>query len=193
PMYGVTQTEITKAKIAAKAKARFQDPVFREKFINSEKKRRYHESRRGVKVGSSVEKVSLTCQFCGAICQMMPSMANRKDKKYCSYTCSVNAQHGKTVTTDLEIRQAALDFALQHEDELFTVRLNRLKPLFQPLYDSIAEKHGIVDIRTICQAVTGKPCSRKELLFYLRASVENVRGAIANQEAIEPEDKKPLG
>ncbi|MBD1824470.1 hypothetical protein H6F51_18540 [Cyanobacteria bacterium FACHB-DQ100] len=193
PRYGVTQSESTKAKIAAKAKARFQDPVFREKFINSEKRRCYHESRRGVKIGSTVEKVSLICQFCGVSFKTMPFMAKREDKKYCSYTCSVNAQHGKTATTELEIRQAALDFALQHRDELFAVRLNRLKPLFQPLYDSIAQKHGIIDIRTICHAVTGKPCSRKELLFFLRASVENVRGATANQEAVEPEDKKPLG
>lgn len=193
PMYGVTQTESTKAKIAEKAKARFQDPVFREKFINSEKKKRYHESRRGVKIGSSVEKVSLICQFCGTVYQVMPFMANRKDKKYCSYPCSINAQHGKTATTETEIRRAAIDFALQHADELFTVRLNQLKPLFQPLYDSIAQKHGIIDIRTICHSVTGKPSSRKELLFYLKTSVENVRGAIANQEAIEPEDKKPLG
>jgi hypothetical protein len=180
PMYGIAQSEDTRAKISAKARARFQDPVFREKFMNSERRRRYFESRRGVKTGSSVEKIALTCEFCGVVYRVMLGIAKRKNKRFCSYVCSVNAQHGKTATTDLEIQQKVLSFALSRANELFTVKLNRLKPLFQPLYESIAKEHGIVDIRTICHAVTGKACSRKELLFYLRSYVENVRGTTAN-------------
>jgi len=92
-------------------------------------------------------------------------MAKRKGKQFCSYTCSVNAQHGKTATTDLEIREQVLNFAIGHADELFKLKLNKLKPFFQPLYQSIQEQYGIRDIRTICQMVVGKSCSRKELLF----------------------------
>lgn len=193
PMYGITQSEDTRAKIAAKAKARFQDPVFRAKFLNSDRKRRYHESRKGVKTGPLVERVSIICKYCGTEFWVTPGMARRKGKQFCSYTCSVNAQHGKTATTGLEIREQVLAFALDHAEDLFSVKLNKLKPLFAPLYNSIAEQHGIIDIRTICQTVVGKPCSRKELLFFLRAYVENVRGTTANQEAVELGDKKPLG
>src|SRR5687767_12250679 len=100
-------------------------------------------------------------------------MARRRGKQFCSSTCSVNAQHGKTATTDSEIREQILAFAIDHSDELFNVKLNKLKPLFQSLYNSVAERYGIVDIRTICQMVVGEPCSRKELLFYLRVYVEN--------------------
>lgn len=193
PMYGVSQSESTKAKIAAKAKARFQDPVFREKFLNSDRKRRYHESRKGIKTGPLVERVSLVCGFCGKVFSVTPGMAKRKGKQFCSYTCSVSAQHGKTATTDLEIREQVLAFAVDHAEEIFSVKLNKLKPLFEPLYSSLAQQYGIVDIRTICQMVAGEPCSRKALLFHLRAYVENVRGTTANQEAVELEDKKPLG
>lgn len=180
PMYGVVQSESTRAKIAEKAKARFQDPVFKEKFLNSDRRRRYHESRKGVSTGPLVQRVSLVCKFCGKEFSLTPGMARRKGKQFCSYTCSVNAQHGKTATTDSEIRELVLAFAIDYENELFTVKLNRLKPLFQPLYKQIAERYGIVDIRTICQMVVGAPCSRKALLFYLRAYVENVRGTTAN-------------
>ncbi|MBD2090790.1 hypothetical protein H6F67_13100 [Microcoleus sp. FACHB-1515] len=193
PMYGVTQSESTRAKIAAKAKARFQDPVFRAKFINSDRKRQYHESRKGIKTGPLVERVSLVCKFCGTEFSVTPGMARRKGKQFYSYTCSVNAQHGKTVTTDREIREQVLAFAVSHSEKIFSVKLNRLKPLFEPLYNSIAQQYGIIDIRTVCQTVVGKPCSRKNLLFFLRTYVENVRGTNANSEALELGDKKPLG
>jgi hypothetical protein len=182
PMFGIAHSEVTKAKIAAKAKARFQDPVFREKFINSERKKRYHASRKGIKTGPLVARVALTCAFCSKSFQLLPNMARRKNKRFCSSTCAVSAQHGKTATTDREIRLKVLDFAVSTADELFQVKLNKLKPLFQPLYDEIAQEFGIRDIRTICQMVTGQLCSRKELLFYLRSYVENVRGSTANQK-----------
>ncbi len=44
-----------------------------------------------------------------------------------------------------------------------------------------------------CQIVVGKPSSRKEMLYYLRSYVQNVRGATGNLEPVELEDKKPLG
>lgn len=193
PMYGVSQSDATKAKISARAKARFEDPVFREKFINSEKRKSHHKSRQGIKAGPVVERVSLTCLFCGLNFLMVPGMAKRANKKFCSYRCSVSAQHGKTATTDLEVKQTVLTFAEINADELFSVKLNSLKSLFQPLYSAIAQEYGIRDIRTICQMVVGQPCSRKELLFHLRAYVENVRGATTNQEVVELGDKKPLG
>jgi hypothetical protein len=193
PMYGISQSAATKAKISAKAKARFQDPVFRDKFINSEKRKNHHKLRQGRKIGPLVERVSLTCLFCETTFVVMPGMAKRANKKFCSYRCSVSAQHGKTATTDVEVKQTVLAFAKIHADELFSVKLNKLKLLFQPLYSAIAQKYGIHDIRTICQMVVGYPCSRKELLFHLRAYVENVRGTTTNQEVVELGDKKPLG
>ncbi|OWY67166.1 hypothetical protein B7486_32930 [cyanobacterium TDX16] len=130
PMFGVTHSETTKIKISARAKARFQDPTFREKFLNSEKRKQYHASRKGIKIGSLVARVALTCAYCNRVFQVVPNMAQRKNKKYCSYTCFVNAQHGKTATTEMEVRQQVLAFAESVKDELFEVKLNKLKPLF---------------------------------------------------------------
>jgi hypothetical protein len=191
PMYGVTQSEITKAKISAKATERFADPSFREKFLNSPKRKAYHESRKGKKTGLLVPRITLTCQMCQKSFEVIQHKASQR--RFCSKHCSVQAQHGKTMDTDFGILTLVHTFALDNSEALFSVNLNRLKDLFQPLYDSIKKEYNILDTRTICQIVVGKPCGRKEFLYYLRSHLQNVRGTTANHEAVELGDKKPLG
>ena len=116
-----------------------------------------------------------------------------KIRRFCSKRCAIQANRGKTITTDLEVRELAHNFALNNSDKLFTTKLNKLKPLFQPLYDEILEAHNIMDTRTIALMTMGKSVSRKEFLYYLRNYVQKVRGTIENSESIELEDKKPLG
>lgn len=175
PMYGVPQSETTKAKIRAKAKARFSDPSFREKFLNSPKRLAYHQLRKGKITGPLVPRIELRCEMCGKPFKVLPHKADVR--RFCSKTCSIQVQHGKTATTDAAIQTLAHTFALDKSEELFTVKLNKLKGLFQPLYDSITKEHNILDIRTISQIVVGEPCNRKEFLYYLRSYVQNVRGA----------------
>ncbi|MEG3834189.1 MULTISPECIES: NUMOD3 domain-containing DNA-binding protein [unclassified Microcoleus] len=191
PMYGVTQSETTKAKIKAKAKARFADPSFKEKFVNSAKRKAYHESRKGKKTGALVPRFILTCEFCQNSFEVIQHKVSKR--RFCSKNCSVQAQHGKTSTTNSDIQTLAHAFALDNYETLLSVKLNNLKELFQALQDSIQKENNILDIRTICQIVTGKPCSRKELLYYLREYAQKVRGATAKNKAVELEDKKPLG
>ncbi len=191
PMFGVTQSESTKAKIRAKAKARFADPVFKEKFLNSPKRKAYHLSRQGRKTGPLVPRIILSCEMCHKNFEVLPHKVSQR--KFCSKHCSVEAQHGKTTLTDPGIQALAHSFALENSEKIFSVKLNKLKQLFQPLWDSIAKEYKILDIRTISKIVVGKPCSRKDFLYYLRSYVQNVRGTTANQEAVELGDKKPLG
>ncbi|WP_027842513.1 NUMOD3 domain-containing DNA-binding protein [Mastigocoleus testarum] len=191
PMFGVTQSESTKAKIRAKAKARFANPVFKEKFLNSPKRKAYHLSRQGRKTGPLVPRIILSCEMCHKNFEVLPHKVSQR--KFCSKHCSVEAQHGKTTLTDPGIQALAHSFALENSEKIFSVKLNKLKQLFQPLWDSIAKEYKILDIRTISKIVVGKPCSRKDFLYYLRSYVQNVRGTTANQEAVELGDKKPLG
>lgn len=191
PMYGVTQSESTKAKIRAKAKARFADPEFKEKFLKSSKRKAYHLSRKGKKTGPLVPRITLICKMCQKKFEVPPHKASQR--KFCSKHCSVESQHGKTALTNSGIQALAHTFALENSEKLFSVKLNNLKELFQPLWDSIAKEYNILDIRTISQIVVGKPCSRKDFLYYLRSYVQNVRGTNANHEALELGDKKPLG
>lgn len=191
PMYGVTQSESTRAKISTKAKARFSDPSFRKKFLNSPKRLAYNQSRLHKQTRPLIPRVSVACEMCGIVFEVVPHKANKR--RFCSKSCSIQVQHGKTATTNAAIQALAYTFALDNSEELFTVKLNKLKQLFQPLYDSIKKEHNILDIRTISQIVVGKPCSRKELLYYLRSYVQNVRGATVKQETVELEDKKLLG
>ena len=191
PMYGVTQSESTRAKIRAKAKARFADPVFKEKFLNSPKRKAHHLSRKGKKTGPLVPRITLICEMCRKNFEVLPHKVSQR--KFCSKHCSVEAQHGKTTLTDSGIQALAHTFALENSEKLFSVKLNNLKELFQPLWDSIAKEYKILDIRTISKIVVGKPCSRKDFLYYLRSYLQNVRGTTANHEAVELGDKKPLG
>lgn len=177
PMYGVAQSESTKAKIKAKANARFADPSFKEKFLNSPKRKAYHESRKGKKTGALVPRFLLTCEICQNSFEVIQHKASKR--RFCSKHCSIQAQHGKTSTTNSDIQTLAHTFSLDNYETLLSVKLNKLKELFQPLSDSIQKEHNILDIRTICQIVTSKPCSRKELLYYLREYAQKVRGSTA--------------
>ena len=96
-----------------------------------------------------------------------------------------------TILQEKDLRQLIkpTPFIFEHLKQ----ELNKLKSFFQPLWDSIQKEHNILDIRTICQIVVGKPCSRKEFLYHLQSYVQKVRGATGNIEPVELEDKKPLG
>ena len=59
--------------------------------------------------------------------------------------------------------------------------------------DFLLENGEFVEIKGVFNIVVGKPCSRKDVLYYLRSYVQNVRGTNANNEALELGDKKPLG
>ena len=191
PMYGVTQTEETRDKISAKAKARFADPEFKEKFLNSPKRKAYHQSRKGQKTGLIAPRYTLICELCQQNFEVIQHKASQR--RFCSKHCSIQAQHGKTSFTNSGVQALAYSFALDNFDQLFSLKLNELKSFFQPLWDSIQKEHNILDIRTICQIVVGKPCSRKEFLYHLQSYVQKVRGATGNIEPVELEDKKPLG
>ena len=191
PMYGVVQTDSAKAKISAKAKERFNDPVYRAKWENSPKRKAYHVNRTGIKTGDLVPRYTLQCEFCNSDFVVIQGAA--KIRRFCSKRCAIQTNRGKTITTNLEVRELAHNFALNNSDKLFTTKLNKLKPLFQPLYDEVLEAHNIMDTRTIALMTMGKSVSRKEFLYYLRDYVQKVRGTIENPESIELEDKKPLG
>lgn len=191
PMYGVNQTQETRAKIRAKAKARFADPKFKEKFLNSPKWKAYHQSRKGQKTGLIAPRYTLICELCQKNFEVIRHKVSQR--RFCSKHCSVQAQHGKTSITNSGIQALAYTFALDNSEKLYSLKLNKLKEVFQPLWDLIQEEYNILDIRTICQIVVGQPCSRKEFLYYLQSYVQNVRGATGNIEPVELEDKKPLG
>lgn len=147
PMYGVKHSESTKAKISAKAKARFADPKFREKFLNSPKRKEYYQSRKGQKTGHLVPRFTLICEICKQPFEVIQHKASKR--RFCSKHCAIQAQHGKTATTDSAIELLAYTFAIDNHEQLFSVKLNKLREFFQPLCDRIEREHNIVDIRTI--------------------------------------------
>jgi len=74
-----------------------------------------------------------------------------------------------------------------------TAKLNKIKPVLAEFYQQVYEISGIRDERTLSKVLLGHITNRKEILFYFRSLIEKVLGANANHEALELEDKEPLG
>ncbi|MFN7714804.1 MAG: hypothetical protein ACK5QS_04915, partial [Pseudanabaenaceae cyanobacterium] len=111
-----------------------------------------------------------------------------------SYKCSVNATRSKTFSENAQVIQAiALKFAETYPIEIMTCKLNKIKPVLEPFYEQVRNQFDIQDERTLSKALLGKQTSCKEVLYYFRSLVEKVLGANANYEALELEDKEPLG
>lgn len=194
PRYGVLFSDATRAKISAKAKARMLDPEYKNKWLTANEARlRSPENLQRLKdLNKRFHKVSLTCALCGQVFQAIPSMA--KKRMYCSHLCSANGQFSKFSHGELEkIQGAAIDFAKENAEAILNAKLNRIKPVLSGFYERVYQISGIQDERTLSKALLGRMTNRKEILYYFRSLVEKVLGANANQEALELEDKEPLG
>ncbi|MBD0269003.1 MAG: hypothetical protein ICV77_12010, partial [Cyanobacteria bacterium Co-bin8] len=182
PRYGVAQSEITRSKIAEKAKARLQDPEYR---------KRWEEARsRSEKVQQQTERlkqynlqryrqVFVICQYCGQEFEALYRKSN--PPQYCSRRCSVSFVRGKTSPKSSEgIQELALAFARANSEDIISCKLNAIKPVLKPFYEKVYRQYGIQDERTLSKALLGVQASRKEILYYFRSLVENVLGTTGN-------------
>lgn len=195
PRYGIKASEITRAKIAQKAKSRLQNPEFKQKWVQA----RAHSD----KVKQQTERlqaynrqryyqVFVTCQYCRQEFEVM--FRKNAPQKYCSYHCSVNAVRSKTSPENAQAIQAiAVEFAKTYPHEIMQCKLNRIKPLLEPFYQQVEQAFDIQDERTLSKALLGEQTNRKAMLQYFQTLVEKVLGANANPEALELKDKEPLG
>lgn len=196
PRHGVKASETTKAKIAEKAKSRMQDPDYRRKWTESRSKsdkvqqqterlRQYNLQR--------YYQVFVTCQFCHQEFEVL--FRKNNPQKYCSYKCSVNATRSKTFSENAQAIQAiAVEFAKTYPHEILSCKFNKIKPVLEPFYEQVRREFGIQDERTLSKALLGQQTNRKDILRYFRSLAEKVLGANANNdEALELEDKEPLG
>ena len=195
PRHGVEVSEVTKAKIAQKAKSRMQNLDYRQKWTEarnkSDKVKQQTERLRQYNL-ERYYQVFVTCQYCKQEFEVM--FRKNNPQKYCSYKCSVNATRSKTFPENAQAIQAmAVEFAKKHPNKILACKFNKIKPLLEPFYEQVHQQFGIQDERTLSKALLGKQTSRKDVLRYFRSLVEKVLGANANQEALELEDKEPLG
>lgn len=194
PRYGVQFSEETKAKIAAKAKARMQDPVYKEKWLtaNLAHTKSPDNIERLRQLNQRFHLVTLTCSLCHKPFSVQPNKA--KKRLYCSHLCSANGQFSKYAHgEDIEIQKVALEFAQTNAKSILTAKFNKIKPTLASFYERVYQISGIQDERTLSKVLLGRVGNRKEILYYFRSLVENVLGANVNQETLELEDKEPLG
>jgi hypothetical protein len=195
PRYGVEASQSTKAKIAQKAKARLQDAEYRQKWLDSRaKSEKVQQQTENLKQYNLQRyyQVFTTCENCKKSFEVL--FRKNNPQKYCSYKCSVNATRSKTFSENVQlIQKIALKFAETYPIEIMTCKLNKIKPVLEPFYEQVRNQFDIQDERTLSKALLGKQTSRKEILYYFRSLVEKVLGANANHEALELEDKEPLG
>lgn len=195
PRYGVRASESTRAKISQKAKARMQDSQYKHKWIEAQKKsekvKRQTERLKQYNIQRSYQ-VFVTCQHCNQEFEAL--YRKNRPQKYCSYRCSIDANHSKTLSETSEaMKEIAFEFAKTYPNEIMLCKLNKIKPLLDPFYKEVFTRFGIRDKRTIAKALLGQQTNRKAILYYFRSLVEKVLGANANNEALELEDKEPLG
>ena len=195
PRYGVRLAETTKRKISLKAKSRFLDPDFKRKWRSarqkSEKVQKQTERLKQYNLERSYQ-VFVTCQLCQR--EFEVKFRKNNPQKYCSYKCSINATRSKTLPSNAQaIQSMALEFAKKHCSEIMACKVNRIKPLLTPFYEQVYQEFGIQDERTLSKALLGKQTNRRELISYFRKMVENLLGTNANYEALDLEDKEPLG
>ena len=194
PRYGVSTSDATKAKISAKAKARMIDPNYKSKWLaaTSNRLRSPENLQRLRDFNQRFHKVSLICALCGQIFHVTPSMARKRI--YCSHSCAANGEFSKFSHGELEkIQAAAIAFAQENSEAILNAKLNKIRPTLSSFYERVYQISGIQDERTLSKALLGRVTNRKEILYYFRSLVEKVLGANANQEALELEDKEPLG
>lgn len=195
PRYGVKASEITKAKIAQKAKSRLQDPEYRQKWtesrLKSEKVKQQTKRLQQYNLQRHYQ-VLVTCQYCDQEFEVM--FRKNNPQKYCSYHCSVNAVRSKTFPENAQAIQAiAAEFAKTYPNEIMLCKFNKIKPVLEPFYEQVRSQFGIQEERTLSKALLGEQTDRKAILRYFRSLAEKVLGANANDEALELEDKEPLG
>lgn len=194
PRYGVKFSDATRAKIAAKAKARMCDPEYKEKWLASNLTRlRSTENIQRLRIlNERFVKVSLTCKFCGSTFETTPGKAEKR--LYCSHRCAANGEFSKFAHGEQEkIQQAALEFARDNAEAILKAKFNKIKPVLSGFYQQAYQISGIQDERTLSKVLLGRMTNRKEILHYFRFLVEKVLGANANDEALELGDKEPLG
>lgn len=179
PRHGAIVSQTTKSKIAQKAKARFQDANYRQKWqearSRSEKVRRQTERLKRYNL-QRYYQVFTTCHLCGKKFEVLYHKNN--PQKYCSYHCSVNATRSKTLPDQARAIQAiANDFARAYPEAIMACKFNKIKPVLAPFYQQVYDQFGIQDERTLSKALLGQQTNRKAILRYFRSLVENVLGA----------------
>lgn len=178
PRYGAKVSNITRAKIAARAKSRMEDPEYKRKWLearkNSEKVQRQTDRLKAYNFVKQY-RVFVTCQQCEKEFEVL--YRKNKPQQFCSYNCSNAATFSKTSSENSSlIQKMALDFAKNHAQAILSCKLNKIKPVLQPFYDQIEQKFGIKDERTLSKALLGYQTNRKEVLVCFRSLVENVLG-----------------
>ena len=182
PRYGIQQSASTRSKIAKKAKARLQDPVYRKKWEaarkNSEKVKRQTERLKTYNAARYYQ-VFETCRYCGKHYEV--TYRKHDPPKYCSRKCSVSDVRGKT---SLEVSSAvqllAEKFAKQNAEAILNCKLNKIRPVLQPFYEQVRTQYDIQDERTLSKALLGRQTNRKEMLYYFQSLVEKVLGTMGN-------------
>lgn len=172
-----------------------QDPNYRRKWTQarsrSEKVKQQTEQLRQYNL-QRYYQVFATCQYCNQEFEVL--FRKNNPQKYCSCKCSVNATRSKTSSENAQVIQAiAAEFAKNYPHEIMKCKFNKIKPLLEPFYEQVRHQFGIQDERTLSKALLGKQTDRKAILHYFRSLAEKVLGANANDEALELEDKEPLG
>lgn len=198
PRYGVTFSQETKDKIATKAKARMQDSVYKSKWLkaqaNSEKVKantiRLGQARKSVKL----KPYDVICSYCQKVFNIQHRWQLRNKQRYCSTDCACKASFKKrNEEVSSLIKNIAFEYAIKQREEIVRAKMNKIKPILSDFYNIVFNLTGIKDVRTICQVLLGSNSNRKELIYYFRSLVENVLETSANNEALELEDKEPLG
>ncbi|GGA53908.1 hypothetical protein CYANOKiyG1_74020 [Okeania sp. KiyG1] len=176
--YGAKVSNITRAKISAKAKSRMKDSEYKSKWLegrkNSAKVQKQNERLKAYNLLRQYQ-VFVTCHHCGKEFEVL--FRKNKPQKYCSYSCSNTAQFSK-ISGDKSflIQELALDFAKNNAQSILSCKVNKIISVLKPFYDQIEKEFGIKDERTVSKALLGYQTNRKEILFYFHSLVENVLG-----------------
>lgn len=195
PRYGIAMSDSTKDKIAKKAKARMSNPSYKQKWLNAR--------RNSPKVQASLElsknwnkdkayQVFGTCEKCGITFEIKFKKNKATERRFCSTKCGGSSLFSKQKNLEELVLWAKL-FAEANAEEIINCKLNRIRPLLSPFYAQAEQITGIKDERTLSKALLGETTNRKNILKYLQSLAENVLRTKANNEALELEDKEPLG
>lgn len=173
PMHGVKQKESTKKKISEKAKMRFKTGKYdwlTKRLIEYNRANNFE----AVKKPRS-PRVVRYCKRCGS--EFKVTVAS--PKRFCSQKCA--AQENFAMATEAylekvhekynEIRNEVFLWAQDNAETVKSIKLNKITPTLAPLLAIIKDKYGVTDFRTISKAVTGKDCSRKDLVKYIQSNL----------------------
>lgn len=170
---GKTYSDITKQRIGAKTKERWQDPEIAPKMLAGVLK-----AAAAAKIAlTGIEKVPRemrTCPECGEEYRVMETSR----QEYCSIGCvgrkhshlGHQAQTANREVINKGIREYALEWTQNNSETVISCPLNKITTNLKPMLDGINQEFQVVDMRTISKAIAGKE-GRKGMLKFLQDSV----------------------